>query len=114
MAHFCIGLNHEIADVVELQHYVEMCNLVDKAIKAGKQLKARRLKVSSSSSNRVSWRHNPTFEEKNKRTAPKPKELMKSKGETSHMPQPRSKSKTQQRSGDLKCFRYQDIGHIAS
>ena len=37
MARFMGGLNKEIADVVELQHYVEMEDLVNMAMKVEKQ-----------------------------------------------------------------------------
>ncbi|XP_062103839.1 uncharacterized protein LOC133814954 [Humulus lupulus] len=39
MARFLHGLNREIADIVELQHYVELTNMVHQAIKVEEQLK---------------------------------------------------------------------------
>ena len=41
MARFVNGLNKEIVDVVELHHYVEMEELLHKAIKVGRQLKSK-------------------------------------------------------------------------
>ena len=41
MARFLQGLNSEIANVVELQHYVEVEDMVHMAIKIEKQLKRR-------------------------------------------------------------------------
>ena len=41
MARFITGLNREIADVVDLHQYVEMEDLLHRAIKVGKQLKSR-------------------------------------------------------------------------
>ena len=39
MARFLNGLNCEIADVVEMQHYVELTDMVHQAIKVEQQLK---------------------------------------------------------------------------
>lgn len=44
MAHFIVGLNPEISEVVELQYYLEIGDLVEKAIKVEKQLKAKRVR----------------------------------------------------------------------
>ena len=42
MARFLNGLNQDIANVVELQHYVELENMVHMAIKVERQLKRKR------------------------------------------------------------------------
>lgn len=39
MARFLSGLNREIANVIELQHYVELTDMVHMTIKAKRQLK---------------------------------------------------------------------------
>ena len=41
MARFVNGLNHEIVDVLELQHYVELEDMVHMAIKVERQLKRK-------------------------------------------------------------------------
>jgi hypothetical protein len=41
MARFLHGLNREIADVVEMQHYVELTDMVHQAIKVEEQLKRK-------------------------------------------------------------------------
>ena len=41
MAHFLNGLRAEIVEQVELQHYVELGDLVEKAIKIERRLKRR-------------------------------------------------------------------------
>ena len=41
MARFLNGLNQDIANVVELQHYVELENMVHMAIKVERQLKMK-------------------------------------------------------------------------
>ena len=43
MARFLNGLNREIADVVEMQHYVELTDMVHQAIKVEQQLKRRNI-----------------------------------------------------------------------
>ena len=57
MARFLRGLNKNIADVMELQHYVEIEEMVNLAMKVEKQLKGKRYdsKPSSSSSWKNSW-----------------------------------------------------------
>lgn len=114
MVLFLAGFNSKIGEEVELQYYVELGDWVDKIIKVEEQLKAKRLRSDLSSSSSVNWRHNLAFKEKGKRTMPKLKQLVKCKEETSQTPQPRNKSERLQKSRDLKCFRYQGIGHIAS
>ena len=41
MARFLVGLNREIANLVELQHYVELEDMVHMAIKIENQLKRK-------------------------------------------------------------------------
>ena len=41
MAQFLRGLRTEIADIVELQHYLDLNELLDKAIKVERQIKRR-------------------------------------------------------------------------
>lgn len=41
MARFLKGLNHEVTNVVELQHYVELEDMVYMAIKMKRQIKRR-------------------------------------------------------------------------
>jgi hypothetical protein len=43
MARFLHGLNREIADIVELQHYVELTDMVHQAIKVEEQFKRKGL-----------------------------------------------------------------------
>ena len=58
MAQFLQGLNSEIANVVELQHYVEVEDMVHMAIKIEKQLKRRvnNTRLSLASSGNTLWR----------------------------------------------------------
>ena len=58
MARFLQGLKNEIANVVELQHYVEVEDIVHMAIKIEKQLKRRvnNTKFSSASCGNAPWK----------------------------------------------------------
>ena len=59
MARFLRGLNKNIADVIDLQHYVEIEDMVNLAMKVERQLKGKRYDskpiVGSSSSWKTSW-----------------------------------------------------------
>ena len=59
MARFLNGLNHDITNIVELQHYVEMENLLHMAIKVECQLrrKGSRLNTNFGQSS-YSWKSN--------------------------------------------------------
>ena len=59
MARFLNGLNKEIADIMELHHYVELEDMVHMAIKVEKQLKRKgssKFHFGSSSSQKQNWR----------------------------------------------------------
>ena len=58
------GLNSDIANVVELQHYVEVEDMVRMAIKIEKQLKRRvnNTRFSSASSGNAPWKSGNSFE----------------------------------------------------
>jgi hypothetical protein len=110
IARFLNGLNQEIANVVELQHYVEMDEMVQKAIKIEQQLKRRGNTRPSSSLQSNSWR--PSYPKR------------EDKAQTSTIPKPKSESSKQGNLGktetpnshncDIKCFKCQGRGHIAS
>ncbi|RDX94082.1 hypothetical protein CR513_23572, partial [Mucuna pruriens] len=108
MARFIGGLKKEIVDVVELQHYMDIEELLHKAIQVERQLKSKsssRFTSSSNSSWRSNWRNN--------KVVANPKEDVKAK--YSNVP-PKGKinPNTSYRSRDIKCFRCQGVGHIAS
>ncbi|XP_050896756.1 uncharacterized protein LOC127103548 [Lathyrus oleraceus] len=57
MARFLHGLNHDISDIVELHHYVEMDELVHQAIKVEQQLKRKsQARRNSTTFNSQSWK----------------------------------------------------------
>ncbi|KAL0420475.1 UNVERIFIED_CONTAM: hypothetical protein Slati_3070400 [Sesamum latifolium] len=60
MAHFLHGLNWNIADIVEMHHYVELEEMVHQAIKVEQQLKRRGFVRRTSNSSRFGqWKNNP-------------------------------------------------------
>lgn len=62
MVHFLAGLNPETREVMELQYYLEIVDLVEKTIKVERQLKPRRNWASTRSSNHNSGRDPHGFE----------------------------------------------------
>uniref|UniRef100_A0A2N9JAA8 Reverse transcriptase n=1 Tax=Fagus sylvatica TaxID=28930 RepID=A0A2N9JAA8_FAGSY len=85
MARFLSGLNRDIANVIELQHYVEIEDMVHMAMK---------------------WDRNDSAEAKRKTEPPKGKD----EG-TSNKPKVESQPS---RNRDIKCFKCLGSGHIAS
>ena len=55
MARFLSGLNREVANLIELHHYVDLEDMVHMAIKVEKQLKA---KNKANSTPTTTWRTN--------------------------------------------------------
>nr|XP_027101647.1 uncharacterized protein LOC113722567 [Coffea arabica] len=114
MARFLNSLRPEIAELVELQNYVDMPELIDKASKNERRLKRRGIPRNPSFSVTPVWRGNPTFEQerpspgvpkftpKTKPAKPVPKATPRSSFDSS---KPRSRD---------KCFKCQGFGHIAS
>lgn len=112
MARFLNGLNREIAEVVELQHYVEMEELLHKAIKVERQLKNRKRSVANSII-KTPWKPSSNSNWKDSNFTPKNKEEAKGKG-TVYSKHAKTDSNTPSKSREIKCFRCQGFGHIAS
>ncbi|XP_031392286.1 uncharacterized protein LOC116204335 [Punica granatum] len=115
MARFLCGLNGEIANVVELQHYVEIEKMVSMAMKAERQLKRGRPakhesgSYSGSSNWKSKWGASSRPVEKPKSNAER--SMSKSQGDNKE----RGNSTSQpQKNRDIKCFRCLGFGHIAS
>ena len=110
MARFLHGLNQAIANVVDLQHYVELEDMVHMAMKVERQLKKKgstRTNLGSSSSWKSKW-------SKDEKAISKPKiEPFKDHKEGGN--QSKGKSDSQHsRNRDIKCFKCLETGHIAS
>ena len=118
MARFLCGLNREIINVVELQHYVELKDMVSMAMKVERQLKRGRIAKQDSNSYSGSpsnWKSkwgassNPaenTYSKfKDEKGSSKNQGDSKERGNSSSQPQ---------RNRDIKCFRCLGSGHIAS
>ncbi|XP_050259875.1 uncharacterized protein LOC126704939 [Quercus robur] len=110
MARFLNGLNRDIANVVELQHYVELEDMVHMAIKVERQLKWKGIRSFQNPGSSTSWRSNRRKDEgavfKSKTEPPKRRD------ETPNVN--KGKNKYQTRNRDIKCFRCLGVGHIAS
>uniref|UniRef100_A0A2N9HBM8 CCHC-type domain-containing protein n=1 Tax=Fagus sylvatica TaxID=28930 RepID=A0A2N9HBM8_FAGSY len=109
MARFLSGLNRDIANVIELQHYVEIEDMVHMAMKVERQLKRKGTARYTSVSNttwKSKWDRNDSAEAKRKTEPPKGKD----EG-TSNKPKVESQPS---RNRDIKCFKCLSLGHIAS
>ncbi|KAL5837237.1 hypothetical protein ACOSQ3_014406 [Xanthoceras sorbifolium] len=113
MARFLNGLHRDIANVVELQHYVELTDMVHMAIKVEQQLKRKgSTRVGQNLGSSSSWKPNwskredqPSFKAK-----AEPSKDHKAGGTINQ-----GKSDSQPtRNRDIKCFKCLGAGHIAS
>jgi ferredoxin len=115
MARFLNGLNRDIANVVELQHYVELEDMVHMATKVERQLRKGHARPAFNSGSSSSWKPNIKREGtvRLRSFVPSRTELPKAKVEVP--PDAKGKSETQpKRTYDVKCFRCQGHGHYAS
>ncbi|KAL0375512.1 UNVERIFIED_CONTAM: Transposon Ty3-G Gag-Pol polyprotein [Sesamum radiatum] len=111
MARFLHGLNRDIADVVEMHHYVELEEMVHQAIKVEQQLKRRGFGWRTSNSSTFGqWKNNPKKDtpstSKFKEADPKLGDKVAAK---KVQPEPNLS-----RNRDIRCYKCQGRGHIAS
>ena len=112
MARFLACLNRDIHNAVELQHYVELEDMVHMAIKIENQLMRRGSNTRPSQNPSTSaWKMNQ-WKKDEKQSNPKPK-IEQKQEVASHGNQGKPDSSTSQ-NHDIKCFKCQGRGHIAS
>lgn len=112
MARFLHGMNREIHDKVEMQHYVEIEDMLHMAIKVEQQIKRGGRAAHTSGS--TSWKSSYTKKEDHPQTSSTTKMKSDQKSEsTSNNPQGKLNTPTS-RNRDIKCFRCQGRGHVAS
>ncbi|KAL4297775.1 hypothetical protein GQ457_12G014610 [Hibiscus cannabinus] len=119
MARFLNGLNTEIANVVELQHYVELDEMVHMTIKVERQQRRRTTSTrgnnfkpvsnspfnASNSFQEASTSNTASDSRKSKTSKPKPSVVDVGRGK-----QPMH----QERTRDIQCFKCLGRGHVAS
>ena len=111
MARFLNGLNRDIANIVELQHYVELKDMVHMAMKVERQQKQKGTANSYSVSTptwKSKWGSNekhdgPASKSKNEPFKAKEDVTSKNKGKTDSQPN---------RNRDIKCFKCLGSRHI--
>ena len=112
MARFLAGLNREIQNVVELQLYVELEDMVHMAIKIENQVKRGSSNTRSTPSlSSSTWKSNQWRKEEKPPNA-KPKTELKQEGNNQRNQGKPDSFTTRNR--DIMCFKCQGRGHIAS
>ncbi|KAK5833482.1 hypothetical protein PVK06_017321 [Gossypium arboreum] len=113
MARFLARLNREITKVVELQHYVDVTDMIHVAIKVAKQLKKKSfVRTYSNCVNNLKWgkgtskRDFPNYPKDQNN----PTKINKPVGESSKGKEVANPKHTR----DIKCFKCLGRGHIAS
>ncbi|XP_071926127.1 uncharacterized protein [Coffea arabica] len=123
MARFLNGLRAEIADQLELQYYVEIEDMVEKAIKIEQRLKRRGTTRNYNSHPQTFTRPFQSRREERGSNAWNPPKPKQDQGSSSRPPVTKTDSKvvskptiktSKPRNCDTKCWRCQGVGHIAS
>ena len=112
MARYLASLNQEITNVVELQHYVELEDMVHMAMKVERQLKRRvssRFGVATPSGSSSPWKASERIESE-LQTKSQP---LKKKEDVPDVVKGKLDSQTSKRS-ELRCFKCLERWHIAS
>ena len=108
LAQFLNGLNPNIVSIVELQHYVEMEDLLHMALKVECQLRSKGSRPNTNFGQSSSWKPNW----RDDRNASKPN-VETTKRENTTIAQ-KGRLETQQHNRDIKCFKCHGIGYISS
>jgi hypothetical protein len=115
MARFLNWLNRDIANVIELQHYVELEDIVHMTTKVERQLRKGHVQPSFNSSSSSSWKPNLKREGIVRLRSFVPSRIEPPKAKVGVPIGDNGKSETQpKRTCDVKCFRCQGHGQYAS
>jgi len=109
MTHFLSGLNPNIRDVVELQEYVELDDLLHKAVRVEQQLK-RKIAAIRNSSNNFNQNWTNKFKKEEGNLSSSHGKLAMPNAKTKHNSVSTSNTSTR----NIKCFKCLGRGHIAS
>ena len=112
LARFMGGLNREIANIVELHHYIDLEEMVYMAIKVERQLKKKTVSRFSSGPS-SSWKPRWGNEKRDGTTSRFQSEPPKLKEDSAFKPKPKTDSPPS-KNRDIKCFKCLGSGHIAS
>ncbi|XP_071923187.1 uncharacterized protein [Coffea arabica] len=112
MARFLRGLNPDLQDALELQHYLDMHDLLELAIKAERGKKLRRGALTHEVGNATTPTYSNRFQgnASTRNAYSTPNKVSDVSRSTSKAPQETPKA----RSRDIKCFKCQGFGHIQS
>jgi len=115
MARFLNGLNRDIANVLELQHYVELEDMVHMVTKVGRQLRKGHVRSVFNSGSSSSWKPNLKRKGTVRSRSFVPSRTKTPKAKVDVLIGAKGKSETQpKRTHDVKCFGCQGHGHYAS
>ncbi|PKI40921.1 hypothetical protein CRG98_038686 [Punica granatum] len=112
MARFLAGLNQEIKNAVELQHYVELEDMVHMAIKIENQFKRRGNTRASQSPSTFTWKPNQ-WKKDEKQSTSKSKTEQK-QDVTSHVPQGQGRGHIASQCPNKRVMVMQDNGDIVT
>ena len=115
MARFLNELNRDIANVVELQHYVELEDMVHMATKVERQLRKGHVRPEFNAGSSSSWKPNLKREGSVRPRSFVPSRTKPPKAKVDAPTSAKGKSETQpKRTRDVKYFRCQGHGYYAS